>query len=115
MSSTPRSVWDAMDAAKQAARDTVRQIRDDSIRTGIAEAHAGNVRPAREIFAELGIAADVDDERRRNAWSWRSTGDPGRFELWHHGEPVAMLSVLPGHISQRAVLLDVVVDHLNNT
>jgi len=29
--------------------------RDESIRAGIAEAHAGQTRPADEIFAELGL------------------------------------------------------------
>lgn len=47
-------------------------------------------------------------------WSWRSTGDPGMFEIWTDGEPVAVLSILPGHIARRAVLLDSIVDHLNH-
>lgn len=46
-------------------------------------------------------------------WSWRSTADPCSFELWRHGESVGMLTVLPGHIERRAVLLDLIVDHLN--
>lgn len=58
-------------------------------------------------------AIDAAKRNRKQAWSWRSTGDPGRFELWHNGESVGMLSVLPGHIERRAVLLDTIVDHLN--
>lgn len=47
-------------------------------------------------------------------WSWRSTGDPGLFEIWRNGEAVAMFSVLPGHIEHRAVFLDHLIDHLNS-
>lgn len=48
------------------------------------------------------------------AWSWRSTGDPGMFELWRDGQAVGTLSLLPGHVQHRAVLLDTIVDHLNS-
>ena len=53
----------------------------------------------------------------RNApeWSWRTTGDPGMLELWHNGTCVGVLSLLPGHVEHRAVLMDTIVDHLNLT
>jgi hypothetical protein len=34
----------------------------ESLRLGVAEAQAGKTRPAREVFAELGIDLDADDD-----------------------------------------------------
>ena len=49
----------------------------------------------------------------RASWSWRSTGDPGMFELRRDGTAVGELSLLPGHVERRAVLLDQIIDYLN--
>lgn len=49
----------------------------------------------------------------RPEWSWRSTGDPGHFIIWRHGESVGSVCLLPGHVERRAVLMDAVIEHLN--
>ena len=50
----------------------------------------------------------------RPAWSWRTTNDPGLLQLWHDDEAVGMLSLLSGHVEHRAVLMDLIVEHLNH-
>lgn len=46
-------------------------------------------------------------------WSWRSTGDPGLFELREDSETVGIVTLLPGHVAHLAVLLDTIINHLN--
>lgn len=92
MTATPRAVWDAIDAAK---RNRIHATPAGDRLPGVPPWQAGRLlQPG-------------------PPWSWRSTDDPGRFEIWWHGESVAMLTVLPGHIERRAVLLDTIVNHLN--
>jgi hypothetical protein len=48
------------------------------------------------------------------AYSWRTTGDPGLMEIWHHGQAVGTVALLPGFVARRAVLMDLIIDHLNH-
>ena len=67
---------------------------------------------SRATFDALAVAR-INRRIRQQPWSWRSTGDPGMFEMWRDGTAVGELSLLPGHVDRRAVLLDQIIDHLN--
>lgn len=62
---------------------------------------------------QSGSSTPPKAHQMRPDWSWRSTGDPGLFELRIDGETVGIITLLPGHVQHRAVLLDLIVDHLN--
>lgn len=47
-------------------------------------------------------------------WSWRTTSDPGQLIIWRHGESVGSVCLLPGHVEHRAVLMDLIIKHLND-
>lgn len=59
------------------------------------------------------IRDSIDQIRPKPEWSWRSTADPGTFELWTRGEAVGTVCLLPSYVQRRAVLMDTIVDHLN--
>lgn len=64
--------------------------------------------------ARRAATATVRQIREAPEWSWRSTGDPGIFEIWRHGASVGVMSLLPGHVERRSVLMDTITEHLNN-
>ena len=90
-------------------RNSARQSTFDAIALG---RRAANATVTQITKRELAVHA-ADCQCRTCRWSWRSTIDPGMFELWAGGQAVGTVSVLPGYVERRAVLMDRIVEHLN--